>query len=333
LPKSNRFAELDAFRGIATLIVVCYHYFFRYDFVYGHAQDIPVGWARLGGYGVHFFFMISGFVIFWSLQNNTSPKAFIVSRLSRILPAYYFALPLTFIVITTMGLPGREVTFFEFLFNFTLLQDFFYIRNVDYVYWSLGFEITFYFFITLLLVAGKINNADYWLLSSLLIGFVVYSGLLEIPYLVGKFLMIKHIGQFIAGIIFYRIYTGSANTISLFILIASAGLNYLIYPWVDATFLLSFYALFYLAIEGKLSWICNPLLLWLGSISYSLYLLHQNMGYIIIREVYALGGSGWLAIAVTFAIMLIASTLVLKLIEQPAGRWLKHYFAKNKVSS
>lgn len=322
---AGRFAELDAFRGVATLIVVCYHYFFRYDYVYGHTDSIPVAWARPGLYGVHFFFIISGFVIYWSLQNNNKPKKFIVSRVSRLIPAYYFALPLTFIIVSVMGLPGREVNFFEFLFNFTLLQDFFYVRNVDYVYWSLGFEVTFYFFITVLLASGAFNYALYLFLPLLLTSFVHHSGLVELPYLVGKFLMLKHIGQFIAGIIFYRMYTGSADLVSVAILVMTAALNYLIYPWVDATFLLTFYALFYLAIKGKLRWICNPIFFWLGSISYSLYLLHQNIGYIIIREVYELGGSGWLAITVAFVSMLIFSTLMVKFIEQPGGRWLKQF--------
>lgn len=42
------------FRGVAAMPVVTYHYFFRFDQLYGHV-NIPVEWTRLGLYGVHFF--------------------------------------------------------------------------------------------------------------------------------------------------------------------------------------------------------------------------------------------------------------------------------------
>ncbi|MFP3442504.1 hypothetical protein R0K18_32705, partial [Pantoea sp. SIMBA_133] len=44
-------------------------------------------------------------------------------------------------------------------------------------------------------------------------------------------------------------------------------------------FVLACYGIFALAVAGHLHVLSRPSLLWLGSISYTLYLVHQNIGY------------------------------------------------------
>lgn len=327
---SNRFNELDVFRGLAVLAVIFYHYFYRYNQLYQHV-DIPSAWSRVGLYGVHFFFMISGFVIYWSLQKNANVYQFAVSRLSRIFPAYYVALLLTFTLVAVFGLPGREFGVFELIMNFTLLQEFFYIPHIDQVYWSLTMELTFYFFIALLLMAGQIKHAEYWFIPLMLISVADYSGALDLPLRVNKTLLLRHIGQFIAGIIFFRLFIGKISPVAVALLIGTMIMNFFIYPWFDSLLLMSFYGLFYLAVTGRLKWTCHPILLWLGGISYTAYLLHQNIGYIIIREVYALGGTGWLGIVIAIVVTLGMSTVLTKLVELPANRWLRKKLIKKPV--
>ncbi|WP_162064153.1 heparan-alpha-glucosaminide N-acetyltransferase domain-containing protein [Vibrio taketomensis] len=43
----NRLVELDALRGIAALSVVLYHFFYRYDEIYGH-KNLSVDWSFSG---------------------------------------------------------------------------------------------------------------------------------------------------------------------------------------------------------------------------------------------------------------------------------------------
>ena len=67
--KTRRLIELDVLRGLAAVAVVLCHYF-------TYCRD----WGRTsfdfaaGAYGPHLFFMISGFVIFMSLQHLTAPQ-------------------------------------------------------------------------------------------------------------------------------------------------------------------------------------------------------------------------------------------------------------------
>ncbi len=325
----RRFTELDVFRGIAALVVVAYHFFYRYDQLYQH-QDIPVNWSIQGKYGVHFFFLISGFVIFWSLQSNRGIKAFLVSRFTRIFPAYWVALVITFLVVAAFGLPGREFSVFVLLTNFSMIQEYFNIPHIDQAYWTLTAELTFYFWITLLFASGRLQYAEFWFLPLMLIGFLYYMQILEAPLRVNKFLLMKHANLFASGIVFYRIYTGTHSVHSWWLLALAILANFAIYPWYDALLLAGFFLVFYMAVIGRLQFLCVAPLIWLGGISYTLYLMHQNIGYVVIREVYKLGGNGWVAITVAFLVVIILAQLLSSIVERPAASWIRKWFMEKQ---
>src|SRR6266446_6407653 len=88
--KPIRFEELDALRGVAALSVILFHYLHQYDAIYGKDGVLLFGalnWPS-GIYGVYLFFMISGFVIFMTLRGARDWLDFVVSRFSRLYPAY-----------------------------------------------------------------------------------------------------------------------------------------------------------------------------------------------------------------------------------------------------
>ena len=87
--------ELDALRGIAAFSVVLFHYTARYDSIYGHSNRLLFKF-NYGHLGVNLFFIISGFVIFMTLDRTKSVIDFVVARFSRLYPAYWTALALTF---------------------------------------------------------------------------------------------------------------------------------------------------------------------------------------------------------------------------------------------
>lgn len=143
---SERLFELDALRGIAAFAVVIFHYFFRYNQIYGH-ENLAVDWSYLGHYGVHLFFMVSGFVIFWTLDKTERPLDFLVSRFSRLYPAYWVAVLITFFVVFTFGLSGRDVPINSAIANILMFHEYLKIPHVDGVYWTLTVELTFYFWV------------------------------------------------------------------------------------------------------------------------------------------------------------------------------------------
>ena len=66
LPASGRLALIDGLRGIAAMLVVLFHFC-----AVAHLADVPVlGWLFAhGNFGVEVFFVISGFVIAYSVRN------------------------------------------------------------------------------------------------------------------------------------------------------------------------------------------------------------------------------------------------------------------------
>src|SRR3954471_5447882 len=98
-----RLVELDALRGVAVLLVVAFHYTARFAEAYPAAGAGAPDFS-FGAYGVHLFFIISGFVIIMTVDRSERAADFVVARFSRLFPAYWTAILITSAVL---WLPGR----------------------------------------------------------------------------------------------------------------------------------------------------------------------------------------------------------------------------------
>ena len=110
----KRIAEIDTLRGLAALWVVFYHYTYRYGQIYGE-NLLPWTVFKHGYLGVQVFFVISGFVIYLTLERRNNLLDFAVSRFSRLFPVYWAAIGVTFFAgrgvrpSGTGGLPGARI--------------------------------------------------------------------------------------------------------------------------------------------------------------------------------------------------------------------------------
>lgn len=153
----ERFLELDGLRGLAAFAVVIYHFtdpsFFAKD-----ARPALHLWV--GTYGVHLFFMISGYVILVSALRARRSRDFVVSRFSRLYPPYWIALTLTAVLIAVFGVaasPAGTLTPALVAINATMFQRWLNVENVDLVYWTLGVELQFYALMLALLIVTRAN--------------------------------------------------------------------------------------------------------------------------------------------------------------------------------
>lgn len=87
---------IDAFRGLAILAVMAYHYTIRWPDLYGfeHTYSPIFG---LGKYGVHLFFVVSGLVITMTVLRSADAIEFAVRRFARLYPAFVAAACVTFV--------------------------------------------------------------------------------------------------------------------------------------------------------------------------------------------------------------------------------------------
>lgn len=150
----KRFRELDGLRGIASVAVVLSHFSGSFDDRYPGFEPSPFD-AWWGAYGVQLFFLISGFVIFFSATRAKKSKDFVISRVSRLYPTYWVALILALILTSVFAIPQTQISWWQKLANFSMVQRWFLIPNLDLVYWTLAIEMQFYVMIFLLILFSK----------------------------------------------------------------------------------------------------------------------------------------------------------------------------------
>ena len=323
-----RIRELDALRGLAALAVVFYHYTSQYDKIFGHNEVLS--WQLpYGSFGVQLFFMISGFVIFLTLDRVTKPMDFVISRSSRLYPAYWSAIIITTIIVWSFGLQGEERTWVTTLANFSMIQGVFDYPDVDGVYWTLLYELIFYVIMFLFFKWGNFKKIHFLLLAGVLLN-IANSATDAIPWKLQLFLLLKYNHLFAAGILYYLIKKEGMKKQHYLLLLLCLAAHWLQGNLISSIIVSFFFAIFFLFIYGKLAFIAIKPLIWLGSISYSLYLLHQNIGYIIIREVEDQGFSANTAIFSALCVSLLLAHIIMIKIERPSQSWIK---SKYKASS
>jgi peptidoglycan/LPS O-acetylase OafA/YrhL len=338
----DRVYQIDLLRFLAALSVVLYHYFFR-GYMADNLSDLrfeEVGsYFKYGYLGVDMFFIISGFVITLSIKNR-SLTDFCISRISRLYPSYWLGVLLTFLVITLFGTPRFSADFKQAVLNLSMFHNYFGVQNIDGVYWTLFVEMKFYIFVIgtyLILNRFKEIKLDYliyiWLLLS--IGYIFLDKLF-IFKVANYFLVLGWSSYFVAGMIFYQIYTQKlsikyfallciALSVSIFQAIARIkGLEslYNFSPFIVSGYIITFYSLMLLIACGKLKAINSPKLIKLGLLTYPLYLIHQNIGYIIFNK---WGGelNKYVLVILTVVLMLFLSYLISEFYESRVSHYLK----------
>ena len=319
--KNDRFTELDGLRGIAALLIVIYHYTYNYNRIWGYEIDIPHFFAY-GSWGVPLFFIISGFVIFWSILRQKKPATFALSRFRRLYPPFWVALVISIPVVMLWGPENLRANTdtSTLLMQFTMMQEYFGFRNFDGVFWTLTLELSFYFIILNLAYFKQIEALDYWLIFWLLSTSVITLFNLNIPFWLTKLLIIKYNLFFAMGIAFYKIRQNIAGK-STYTLVALCILTAPLYNDAKATvacYLL--FSLFWLTTINKLKILSHPVLLFFGTISYSLYLIHQNLGYTIIGKLLEHGIHPAVCIIIATTVSISLAYLMHKFIEQPSGK-------------
>jgi peptidoglycan/LPS O-acetylase OafA/YrhL len=178
--KSIYFSGLNSLRFIAALAVIITHLellkgVFNYNNCYNNVVIF-----NLGGLGVYFFFVLSGFLITYLLlaekktSNNINIKKFYYRRIFKIWPLYYFIVILGFFVLPNFDFFKISYLQENFINNFysNLLLYVLILPNIAFSFfsavpnigqaWSIGIEEQFYIFWPW--VVSKTNN----LLKSLL---------------------------------------------------------------------------------------------------------------------------------------------------------------------
>jgi hypothetical protein len=339
-------------RGLASMMVAVGHLSgavaARHPDILGATAHEILGYGR---YGVHIFFLLSGFVIAHSVITGAHSfnyfGRFVGRRFVRLDLPYWSVIALELVLLAVSGMImaqyERELPSLpQIAANMFYVQEFLGYEHISPVFWTLCYEVQFYVVFVLALVlltklglAGAPAAAVRWIATGVLaLSFAwslsIYLGLLPDPH---NALFVDRWFQFALGVIAYLYYRGTcdwrpvAASIALCVVLAVtfAPNNYRL----ETTILTAATAV---AILGSLRFplwnglLAGPTMQFFGRISYSLYLLHLAIGWRAIVVARELMGSAyttataWLVLAFGIAVSVLASWIMYLLIEGPAIR-------------
>lgn len=353
----TRLRYVDALRAIAALLVLWLHVGDSFVHLDG-ATPLRGAWLQafasgidLGRVGVVAFFLISGFVIPFSIR-PTQPaplRTFLVKRFFRIFPAYWLSIP--FGAATGWWLWGREFGVADFLVNLTLLQDVFGMRAAEGLYWTLLVELVFYGLCVALLLSRSLDKPRRLLALALALG--VVNTLAMIARWFGTPLMSStaafwflNLSIMLCGTLYRQLVfepaierddtarTGTLLLLGYYLVVLPLAATWAI--GLERNALVSYALGLLLFIVGtRYLRIQTRLTDWLGTISYSIYLFHpvvfMSLLWLLSRQP---AGSWWrtqhlgVYLAVNVVLTVAVATLVYRWVERPCIR-LGHRLARD----
>lgn len=276
---NNNIPAINGLRGIAALMVTLFHFskgFFDEDSI---VRNI----FRFGWTGVEIFFVISGFVITWSMINSNYKfqnfLTFLLKRLIRIEPPYLFSI---IIIISLNYLSSLFSSYngpaFSFDISNILLHIGYLVRLFDAtwfnpVYWSLEIEFHFYLIIALVIPLLIHNKRIIQIISLtiLLLGIFLKSDFTP---------LFKYIDIFLIGIVIalFKAHKFPLYLFYSFVFVITVSIL-LQHNWIISIVVITTATI----ILYKDSILNHTIFSYLGKISYSLYLLHVPIGGRIIN--------------------------------------------------
>jgi peptidoglycan/LPS O-acetylase OafA/YrhL len=330
LRSSERIHGLDGLRAIAALSVVIFHFTIGYqDWVGRHATPVLFRFP-FGHFGVELFFIISGFVILWTLNRSKDLRSFAIERVARLYPAYIVCACLTAFFLFALNFNVIHVWYkYAFLNAVIGLPYLLRVHMIDPSYWTLTYEVIFYAFAGVMFFLFRRIRVEYWCLGWLAIA--VASRLLIHPDWARIAVNVYYANFFVAGMMIFSLTRGGGGRLAWIALTISAALTLLPQEKQDHTLSPLWYALmsftFMAAVWGVsrnklhfLSW--RPVAL-VGEASYSVYLLHQVVGYWIIFQLEQAGLSANLSIVAAIGAIIPASIAIRYWIEIPGQRAIR----------
>lgn len=322
----------DILRVCAALMVFTIHLFI-------FVPDIPRGLADIlsnGGYGVSVFFVISGFLIFKSLEGSKSLKEYYVKRISRILPAYYAILIVGMLVWDKMLSKMPEDTYLHmgwlryFLcLNTWLPSDSYDFWNNIWGFWTISCFVFFY--LTAPFIKKCINSfrGSAIFMVAMFLGTFVFSKAAEAvfvkigaanPYMLAVDNPIYSLNTFSIGICAWYAYrenkVGKYLGLVSVILTGLVGLNMynrMLWGLLTALIMMTF-----IDLEIKKEWLASFIRL-LGRYSFSLYLVHLC----VIEIIYSFNIRGALYLVLATICSVAAAVVLYNCVEKPVASFLK----------
>lgn len=342
--KASKVIFADQLRAIAVLTVLIVHwcgvYWVARDVVgeYIYAPPVPgamsplLGWLmpptfNYGPFGVSIFFLISGFVIPFSLRNK-SPVEFLVSRGWRVYPTYIAGSCVMLLSAWLSSLywdGGFSIDFKRMAANLLLVHMDLGYPTIDLVNWTLAIEIKFY--IACALMCRFLRNAN--IIPILAFSLAVLCFCEWVPdghQLASLEPQLMCVVFMFIGTCFYFIHVGGIGVFNGILgIMMLLGVFVLAFPHTSWSpqipdtprnyiYGLALFSVFFL-LRSKFRPV--PGLGFISKISYPIYIIHSVFGYALIRVLGDMGVPFEIAIIIAFASVLVIAYGLHIFVERP----------------
>ena len=267
-------------------------------------------------FGLELLFMLSGFVILKTVQNKTA-LGFLSARVVRLYPTYWVCVTLTALALLVANHSLLSVDLPRYLANLTMVQTALGYEHIDGVYWTFEVQLIFYGWVFLVCLVKQIHNAGkflgVWLVAAISMNIFGGFTFTKLDYL----LLPKLSFYFIAGAAFFLLYQ-RGRSLYLWSLIGACYLMAVKLALADPrngnpsaalagnTLLFLLFARMVLhdhRLAGK------PWMITLFKMTYPLFLLHQDIGYVVLSKLDGLMPK-YLLLLLVITTMLLASYVI-----------------------
>lgn len=330
--------QIQALRGLFCLMIVLYHLLFRYNQIYNEVNLLSSNsYNILALIGVSGFFILSGLF-------NSKP---IVGDIKFITKTYMFKFLNIYLVylisiiiifpIDLLGFIGEEriPTVVDLVKNIFFIQ-YFSGKYIDGSHWYIIVLFIYYFFsYVIALIKCKNNKIIYiiYLVLSVLISFFINIYKQDTLYLkiLNKIFCFQYFPIILLGIVIYEFSINKndkKNNVSLIILLLLCYINMVLYN-LNYIYILPIITLFIYYCYVKKLYFLEKLkfLILLGNSSFSIYLLHQYIGFTIINVNISKIGF-FLAFIISLVSVILIGIIYSRIVEVKIKKLLKNIYNK-----
>ena len=333
---SKKNLQVEGIRGITILMIVLFHIFCRYQQIY---YDTEIVWMKYwGSFGVTIFLLISAYFLYTPPKEHFQFQFFryLGKKALRLWPAYFISITIIFAVLALFFLPGRTVGLKDYLLNIFFINGFIKTPYVDGAHWYLTVLISA---IIICGVIQKIRLSEKWFV------YIIWAALSAILskfhiMVVSELLGGVYTGIIICGIALHQLVLLNSRTEDKkkltpeYLKIAAIGVTGIVFTLFCTDVehgieLIIALPLLYFVMQQKcriLEW--KPLV-FIGGISYYLYLIHQNIAFCI--EYYMTQNIG--SFSYLYGLAAFAAVILLSVVMWLVSQWIHKYIVSKKKSS
>jgi peptidoglycan/LPS O-acetylase OafA/YrhL len=209
------------------------------------------------------------------------------------MPAFLAALIMATVIRILSPVPVLDTpTVPQFLANLTMAPSLFGQEPMDMPYWTLTYELVFYIGMGLILALGMLRWTEWFGLLAVAVGCLLIATMdVRLHHRTSILLLVYYSNFFLIGICLYRIHAHMARPVTWVALVVAIAVTVLgggerSFDTPGRLYLpltIAFTALVWFAISRHGKWLAWRPLVFLGVISYPLYLVHVVLGFAVIR--------------------------------------------------